>query len=71
MKEPKQYMASKDRPRHGTRISTSAHQLHCHVEVTQHVGRDFWCGDDTNRLARPNGRVGALRRPDTAARRPY
>jgi hypothetical protein len=28
----KQYMASKGRPRHGTRISTSAHQLHCHVE---------------------------------------
>jgi hypothetical protein len=28
----KQYMASKGRPRHSTRISTSAHQLHCHVE---------------------------------------
>src|SRR4029079_1605109 len=26
---------------------------------------------DTDRLPRPNGRVGALRRPDTAARRPY
>ena len=20
--------------------------LTCHVEVSQHVGRDFWCGDD-------------------------
>jgi hypothetical protein len=28
----KQYMASKGRPRHGTRIFTSTHQLHCHVE---------------------------------------
>jgi hypothetical protein len=32
MNEPEQYMASKGRPRYGTRISTSAHRLHCHVE---------------------------------------
>ena len=30
------------------------------VEVSQHVGRDFWCGDDTNRLARLNA-VGSAR----------
>jgi hypothetical protein len=32
MEEPKQYMASKGRPRHGTRISTNASQLQRHVE---------------------------------------
>jgi len=37
MEEPKQYMASKARPRHGTRISTSAHRLHCHVERKRNI----------------------------------
>jgi hypothetical protein len=33
----KQYMASKGRPRHGTRISTSAQRLHCHVERKRNI----------------------------------
>src|SRR5439155_2413580 len=45
MEEPEQYMASKGRPRHGTWISTSAHQLHCHVERKRNIsGNCSFCG---------------------------
>ena len=54
----KQYMASKGRPRHGTRISTSAHQLHCHVERERNIsGYCSFCGinNDLRLKAWPRG----------------